>query len=316
MSKRILIIFVLALFIGNSYGQRGRVNITGGFGPGGVSVGVGVGGYYGGYRPGMHMHYGWYRPGWYYPVGWGVATLATTAIVVSAINSSNNTAVKSEDGKVYYDNGLYYVKSSDGYKVIPPPNGAEIPSKSIPDGYTVVKRGSQEFLYAAGAFYETTSNGNLIVVSAPIGVKVPYLPKEGINEVEYKGSVYYELYGVYYLPIQTGTQIMYKVMPKPGTNADDKSNFEQNTEVAFPDYEQIVFQGVQYYYKDGKFHVLQSGKLIEVIAPVGIRVSSIPEKGVQNITGKDGNLYYQYGLTYFQATVVNGSYIYIVAKPK
>lgn len=276
------------------------------------------GGYHGGYHRNVnvHVHYGWYRPTWYYPVGWAVTTMATTAIVVSAINANNAAAKESEDGKVYYDNGVYYTKTKDGYKVIPPPQGAEIPAKNIPEGYTMVKKGNQEYLYAAGTFYEQTTNGNLTVVGAPVGVTVPYLPKEGINEVEFNGSTYYELYGVYYLPIQSGTDVMYKVTPKPGTNINDPANNTGTSNSAYSDYEHIAYQGVQYYYKAGKFKVLQSGKLIEVFAPVGISVKVMPKEGVQNITGKDGNLYYQFGTTYFQSKVTNGQYAYtVVAKP-
>ena len=264
------------------------------------------------------MHYGWYRPSWYYPVGWGIASIATTAIVVSAINENNRAASSSEDGKVYYDNGVYYVKTKSGYEVVPPPNGAEIPKSSVPEGYTMVKKGQQEYLYAAGAFYEETKNGNLTVVRPPFGVEVPYLPKEGIKEFEYKETTYYELNGIYYLPIHVGTEIMYKVTPKPGTNASDPENNLNSKVVSnpYPDYEHIKHNGVQYYYAKGKFHVQQAGDLIEVIAPVGITVKTLPKEGVENIEGKDGGAYYKLEDTYFQASAQDGQFVYVVvSKP-
>jgi len=62
--------------------------------------------------------------------------------------------------------------------------------------------------------------------------------------------------------------------------------------------------------------VLQGGKLIEVFAPTGVTVKVLPKEGVENITGKDGNMYYQLGTTYFQSKVSNGTYSYVVvAKP-
>lgn len=310
--------------------QRGRVNISrpGGGGTynrnphGGHMGGSYNRGYYGGYHRGyhrnvnvhVHAHYGWYRPTWYYPVGWGIATIATTAIVVSAINANNSKGAEaSEDGKVYYDNGVYYMKTKDGYQVIPAPKGAEIPKSSIPDGYTMVKKGSQEYLYAAGTFYEETTNGNIMVVPAPIGVEVPYLPKEGINEVKYKNSTYYELNGTYYLPIQMGTDVMYKVTPKPGTNANDPTNNKLNTATnAFPGYEKVNYKNVTYFYAKGKFFVQQVGELVEVIAPTGAQVSTIPAEGTENIEAKDGGAYYKVGNTYFQATTEGSQFIYVV----
>ena len=330
--KILSIVLVLVVCHNEVAAQRGRVNITrpggrtynrnpyGGHMGGGYNRGY-HGSYHGGYHRNVnvhvHAHYGWYRPTWYYPVGWGIATIATTAIVVSAINANNNAAAaKSEDGKIYYDNGVYYMKTKDGYEVIPAPKGAEIPKKSIPDGYTMVKKGDQEYLYAAGTFYEETTNGNLTVIKAPIGVEVPYLPKEGIKEEEYEGTTYYELNGSYYLPIQMGTEVMYKVTPKPGTNANDAVNNQTATASnPYPDYEHVTLNSVKYYYAKGKFYVQQAGELVEVIAPINAEVKTMPADA-ENIEGKDGGAYYKVGNTYFQASAKDGKYIYVVvAKP-
>lgn len=53
----------------------------------------------------------------WHPIGFFVAALATTAIIVSIVDDSGNT---SSSGNVYYDQGVYYEKTSDGYKAIPP----------------------------------------------------------------------------------------------------------------------------------------------------------------------------------------------------
>lgn len=298
---------ICLILSGNSLAQRGRVTLSVGGGFGGVGVGVSKT-FGGGHEPqtSVHMHYGWYAPGWYAPVGFGVAAIAATAIIVSSNNST------SDDGKVYYDKGVYYKKTKNGYEVIPPPPGAKIPN--IPDGYTVVKKGNVNYYYVAGTFYALGEDGGYQVTKAPVGVKVPYLPKEGIKEVEYKGSTYYELNGIYYLPIRSGTEVMYKVMPKPGTNVNDPVN-SIDPELQFPDHIKITYQNVIYYYKDCSVYVRQQDYLVEVIVPLGMTVPSISEEA-ESVTGKDGNLYKKCGSAYFQSTMVNNRYMYqVVAKP-
>lgn len=297
--KRILIVFALVLVVGESYSQR--VTITGGYGYG-----------YGGnpYGGGMYSNYGFYSPSWYYPPGFGVGTIGVAAVVVDFSETKRDPDL----GKVYYDKGLFYEKTETGYVVIPAPPGAKIPN--VPEGYTLITRGSEDFYYVAGTFYALNSEGTYEVVAAPIGAKIPYLPKEGVTEEEYDQSTYYVMNGVHYLPIRSGTNVMYKIMPNPGTNADDPSNQLKTPTNKYPDYEQLTYLGVDYYYLKGKFYVLQpnGGKLIEVYAPVGISVSSIPEQDSEKITAKDGSLYLKFGATYFQAKVVSGKYSYVVTE--
>jgi hypothetical protein len=299
--KRILFTILMVFILSSgANAQYGRVS---------VSVGVGYGGY-GGY--GYGGHYGWYNPGWYYPAGYGFGTIGVTAIIVGSENKADPDA-----GKIYYDKGLFYKKLADGsYEVIPAPPGAKIPN--VPDGYTLVKKGYVDYYYVAGTFYSLTPEGTYEVSNAPIGAKVPYLPKEGITEYEYKETIYYELNGVYYMPIHVGTEVMYKIVPKPGTNADNVVNNQLVTQNPYPDYDKITYSGVNYYYKEGQFFVVQMNaeNLVEVIAPVGITIKSLPSKGTENITGKDGNLYTKYLNTYYQAKVVGSVYSYVVvSKP-
>ena len=56
----------------------------------------------------------------WHPLGFVLATMAVTAIVVSASNDGGSDGT----GTVYYDQGVYYQKQSDGsYKAIPAPAG-------------------------------------------------------------------------------------------------------------------------------------------------------------------------------------------------
>ena len=69
-----------------------------------------------GYRHGWHggVHFGFWG-GWWHPIGFLVTTLAVTAIVVNANNQ-----------QYHYDQGVYYVKVDEGYKVVPAPAGAKV----------------------------------------------------------------------------------------------------------------------------------------------------------------------------------------------
>lgn len=51
----------------------------------------------------------------WHPWGFFIATLATTAIIVSV-----------ENKKYYYDNGVYYAPSNSGYTVVAAPIGATV----------------------------------------------------------------------------------------------------------------------------------------------------------------------------------------------
>ena len=78
------------------------------------------------YRP---YYYHPFRPFYWGPVWhpWGffVASLATTAIIISI-----------ENQQYHYDQGVYYVQGNGGYTVVQAPVGATI--KVLPDGYQTV----------------------------------------------------------------------------------------------------------------------------------------------------------------------------------
>jgi len=149
----------------------------------------------------------------WHPVGFFVAALATTAIIVSITDDDGNS---SSSGNVYYDQGVYYEKTSDGYKAIPPPKGAQI--ESLPEGYTSVSAGGKDYGYYQGDFYVQGADGKYIVTSAPTGAIVPYIP-DSAEEHEGDGTTTYTYNGITYQPVSLNGDTSYLVSDAQyGTN--------------------------------------------------------------------------------------------------
>jgi hypothetical protein len=130
-----------------------------------------------------------------------VTTLAVTAIVVSA-----------RDNKQYhYDQGVYYVPASGGYKVVPAPLGATVPQ--LPDNSVEVLVAGSNYFYYAGAFY-TPDSGKYTVVKAPAGAVVSSLP-DGTNTVVVGGGTYFKYADTYYQAESQGGGVVYTVVPTP-----------------------------------------------------------------------------------------------------
>ncbi|MCM5663724.1 DUF6515 family protein [Galbibacter mesophilus] len=150
------------------------------------------------YHPFRPFYWG---PIWH-PWGFFVASLATTAIIVSIENDAN---------EYYYDQGNYYNKVEDGYTVIQAPVGATI--KVLPDGYEVVEQGGSgsttNNYYYGGAYYEKTGDG-YTVVPPTAGTIVENLP-EGAEEVRVGDQTYVKYGETYYQPVQVDGKNMYEV---------------------------------------------------------------------------------------------------------
>lgn len=160
--------------------------------------------YYGGYRYYSYhpYHYHPYRPYYWGPVWhpWGffVATVAVTAIIVSVNNQP-----------YYYDSGVYYVQSGNGYTVIQAPVGATITTLP-PNSQTVIVNETTNNYYYGGTYYEKSDEG-YTVVPPTAGTVVENLP-EGGDEVKI-GDVTYVKYGeTYYQPIELDGKNMYEVV--------------------------------------------------------------------------------------------------------
>jgi hypothetical protein len=155
---------------------------------------------YGGHRYYAYHPYAYHRYTPYYwgpayhPVGAFVGTLAATAVLVSVANTHYR-----------YEQGVWYLPSGDGYKVVAAPIGATV--AALPQGALAVGGGQY---YYAGAYYQQTSGG-YIVVAPQAGMVVDQLPPGG--EVVTVGNQQYIRFGqTYYQPIEVGGQPKYEVV--------------------------------------------------------------------------------------------------------
>lgn len=201
---------------------------------------------YGGYR------YRCYRPYFYHPFHpfvwgpvwhpWGffIATLATTAIIVSfadndlppnpgaPIYAVDNTyyaydmagmqsgpyiapdefATVAPADEYWYDEGVFYLKGDGGYTVVSAPVGAIV--KKIPTGFeTITLEDKTVNYYYGGAFYEKNAKGYK-VVPPTAGAVVEHL-SEGGEEVKMGDVTYVKFGDTYYQPVQEGGKNMYEV---------------------------------------------------------------------------------------------------------
>jgi hypothetical protein len=146
------------------------------------------------YHPYRPFYWG---PAWH-PWGWFVATLATTAIIVSV----NNQAY-------HYDQGTYYVESDGGYTVVQAPVGATVKTLPKETEQVEVNETTNNYYYG-GAFYEKSDLG-YTVVPATAGTIVPNLP-EGGEEVKIGEVTYVQFGETYYQPIQVDGNDMYEIV--------------------------------------------------------------------------------------------------------
>ena len=173
----------------------------------GAHAGYHAGRHHGGWGWGPHVF--WHPTHFWHPFGFFLATLATTAIIVSIADHDSS--------KVYYDNGTYYEQSNQsgqsGYVVVPAPIGARVPT--LPDGNTEITVGSTDYYYYAGTFYvQDTDQVHYVVVQAPVGAVVPYLP-DGNEKKKISDIQYYVYDGIYYQPKSSNGQVVYQVVQHP-----------------------------------------------------------------------------------------------------
>ncbi|WP_051470190.1 DUF6515 family protein [Fischerella sp. PCC 9605] len=140
--------------------------------------------------------------GWYYPPGYFAVTLPLTAITVASVANTFNQPY-------YYDRGVYYTSSGNGYTVAPAPVGAKV--SNLPEGFITIQGSSYTYYYYLGTFYlQDSATDNYIVVPPPVGAVVPYIPG-GYKKVTIKGTEYYQYAGTYYRPTYANGQLVYQV---------------------------------------------------------------------------------------------------------
>jgi hypothetical protein len=109
----------------------------------------------------------------------------------------------------YYDQGVFYIKSGDGYTVIQAPIGASVQTLPKETQKVEVSETTNNYYYG-GAFYEKSGDG-YTVVPATAGTIVPDLP-EGGEETKI-GDVTYVVFGdTYYQPIEVDGKNMYEIV--------------------------------------------------------------------------------------------------------
>jgi len=167
---------------------------------------------YGGHRYYAYHPY-YYHP--YHPFFWGpayhpwgffIATLATTAIIVSVANA-----------QYHYDQGVFYAPSNGGYTVVQAPVGAVV--TTLPTGsQTVVVNETTNNYYYGGTYYEKDPKGYK-VVPPTAGTIIDKMP-DGGKEVKMGDVTYVKVGDTYYQPIQKDGKDVYEVV---NVEADTKS---------------------------------------------------------------------------------------------
>lgn len=161
------------------------------------------------YVHGGHRYYSYhpyfyhpYRPFYWGPVWhpWGffVATLATTAIIISI-----------ENQQYHYDQGVYYVSTTGGYTVVAAPVGATITTLPANTQTVVVNETTNNYYYG-GTYYEKSDKG-YTVVAPTAGTVVENLP-EGGKEEKIGDITYVKVGETYYQPIKKDGKDMYEVV--------------------------------------------------------------------------------------------------------
>jgi hypothetical protein len=175
--------------------QRNTV-VRGGHGYRGAPYAHGGRRYYAHNRYAYHRYRGFGFGVGFYPFGAFVATMAATAIVVSAANAS-----------YYYNAGVWYLPASGGYNVVTAPVGATV--ATVPSSAVVVNQTNNTYYYG-GTYYEK-SGSSYKVVPPTAGTVVENLP-EGGEEVTVGDRKYVKIGETYYQPIEKDGKQMYEVV--------------------------------------------------------------------------------------------------------
>jgi hypothetical protein len=121
--------------------------------------------------------------------------------------------IKHNKRKYWLNNGVYYTKSSNGYRVVRPRRGLRV--KILPVGYRKVIVKNRPYYYYYGTYYaQPVGSNEYEVVDAPVEAQVTALP-EGYETVIEDGETYYVLDGTYYKEVpldETGENWGYEVV--------------------------------------------------------------------------------------------------------
>ena len=133
----------------------------------------------------------------WHPWGFFIATVATTAIIVSV-----------ENQKYHYDNGVYCAPSNGGYRVVAAPIGATVATVPLNTQTVIVNETTNNYYYG-GTYYEKGEKG-YTVVPPTAGVIVESLP-EGGTEIKLGDQTYVKIGETYYQPVQKDGKDVYEI---------------------------------------------------------------------------------------------------------
>ncbi len=157
--------------------------------------------YHNHYQPAHAYVYHPYHPYYWghnwHPLGYFAATLSAEAFMFSLANQ-----------QYYYDDGVYYEPSSNGYMAVPAPVGATV--SSLPPGYETTQVDGVYYYYYGGVFYIDTGNAYQ-VVQAPFGAVVTQIP-DGATQQDINGQSYLFYNNTYYQPVSQDGQDAYEVV--------------------------------------------------------------------------------------------------------
>lgn len=158
------------------------------------------GGYWNGFYHGYHYNY----PVAGIALGTFIGTLPLTVATIAAASEGGG------ETNYYYNEGVYYQKSGNGYVVTQPTPGVAV--ASIPDGFMPITYNDRRYLYYLGTFYlQDTPTSKYVVEEPPIGIVVPYIP-DGAEDTEVNGTEVMKISNTYYLPREDNNTTVFEVV--------------------------------------------------------------------------------------------------------
>lgn len=107
-----------------------------------------------------------------------------------------NSAKRIKHGKAvfYHANGIYYKKSTRGYKIVAAPEGIRV--NVLPAKHVRVVLNGRNYFYHYGTYYIAIGK-RYEIVTPPVGIQVDDLPN-GYKLISKNGRTFYVVDGVFY----------------------------------------------------------------------------------------------------------------------
>lgn len=217
-----------------------------------------------------------------------MTTVAFVAIASSATRYTYSSAT-------YYHVNPWYRRvlreGEEGYILSSAPVGHR--ASQLPDGAEKVKFEGKTYYYAEASFWQKTSNGEYVVVKAPVGAEVSSVPEKAMSETEGEITVYQ--YDDLYLSKDTNSsgKTIYRVEPQPSEEEIDSIPSGSPSFVADDE---------TYYYVDYSFYVAfkENGQkgYVNGEPEIGAQVEKLPDEATP--VEEDGVTYHQFDTVFFE----------------